>query len=202
MKDLSHYVGASLSTLGATHWLEGGSLLGAVRQNGALLEWEDDIDISVVLDDDMTWEHLSTGLAKCGARDGYFVDIFKDKDFISVSFDPPERRLLQWERNRLRGEIRTDIAIYRRAVSHGHPVLERRSHKGAIPITESGGYGIPQDIVLPTLTIPFLGDDIACPNQSDSYLRLMYGDFRKVELTYVDAGPAQVRTRVGAANNP
>ena len=199
MKDLSHFVAASLSEIGTIHWLEGGSLLGAVREKGALLEWEDDIDISVLLDDDMTWDRLATGLVKCGARDGYYVDLFEKKGFISISFDPPGRWPLHWERNRLRGEIRTDIAIYRRAVSQGQPVLERRTHKGAMPITENGGYGIPQDIVLPTSTVSFLGGDIACPNQSETYLRLLYGNFRKIEYTYVDAGPAQARAHIGTA---
>ena len=199
MKDLSHFVAASLSEIGTIHWLEGGSLLGAVREKGALLEWEDDIDISVFLDDDMTWDRLATGLVKCGARDGYYVDLFEKKGFISISFDPPGRWPLHWERNRLRGEIRTDIAIYRRAVSQGQPVLERRTHKGAMPITENGGYGIPQDIVLPTSTVSFLGGDIACPNQSETYLRLLYGNFRKIEYTYVDAGPAQARAHIGTA---
>ena len=61
-----------------------------------------------------------------------------------------------------------DIAIYRRAFSHDKPVLERQIHKGAMPATENGGYGIPEDIVLPTSTISFLGGDIACPNQAQT----------------------------------
>jgi len=202
MKDLSHYVATSLREIGALHWLEGGGLLGAVREKGTLLDWEDDIDISVLLDDDMTWDRLATGLAKCGARDGYYIDLFEKKGFISISFDPPGRWPFHWDRNRLRGEIRTDIAIYRRAISYGQPVVERRSHKGAMSITESGGYGIPQDVVLPTSTVHFLGGDIACPNQSETYLRLLYGDFWKVEYTYVDAGPAQARAHIGAAGTP
>ena len=200
MKELSHHVAAGLSEMGIVHWLEGGSLLGAVRERGTLLDWEDDIDISVLLDDDMTWERLAAGLAERGARDGYFVDLFQKRGFISVSFDPPKRWPFLWERNRLRGEIRADIAIYRQAISHGEAVLERLSHKGAMPVTESGGYGVPQEIILPTSTVPFLGGKFACPNQTEAYLHLLYGDFRKIEYTYVDAGPAKARAQIDTAS--
>ena len=193
MKDLSHYAATCLGEMGVVHWLEGGSLLGAVREKGALLDWEDDIDISVLLTDDMTWDLLAAGLVERGARDGYFVDLFAKEDFISISFDAPKRWPFRWERNRLRGEIRADIAIYRRVISHGMVVLERRSHKAAMPATESGRYGVPWEIVLPTLTIDFLGDDLACPNQSEAYLGMLYGDYNKVEYTYIDEKPAIAR---------
>ncbi|MDP6239362.1 MAG: hypothetical protein QF670_12540, partial [Alphaproteobacteria bacterium] len=173
--------------------LEGGSLLGAVRERGALLDWEDDIDISVLLTDDMTWDLLAAELVERGARDGYFVDVFAKEGFVSISFDAPKRWPFRWERNRLRGEIRADIAIYRHAISHGVVVLERRSHKAAMPATESGGFGVPREIVLPTLTIDFLGDDLACPNQSEAYLRMVYGDYNKVEYTYIDERSAIAR---------
>ncbi len=201
MKELSHHIAACLSEMGVVHWLEGGSLLGAVRERGALLDWEDDIDVSVLLDGDMTWDRLAAGLAERGARDGYFVDLFKKKGFVSISFDAPKPWPFRWERNRLRGEIRADIAIYRPAISHGEAVLERRSHKGAMPATESGGFGIPRGIVLPTSTLPFLGRDAACPNQPEAYLRLLYGDFKKIEYTYLDAGPAKARARIDAGGN-
>ncbi len=202
MKALSHYVAGCLGEMEAVHWLEGGSLLGAVREKGALLDWEDDIDISVLLDDDVTWERLASGLAERGARDGFYVDIFEKKGFLSISFDPPGRWPFRWERNRLRGEIRTDIAVYRRAVSFGKAVLERQSHKGAMPSTESGGYGVPQDVVLPITTVPFLGGDFACPNQAEAYLRLLYGDFQKVEYTYVNTEAAKARAGIDAGISP
>jgi hypothetical protein len=91
--------------------------------------------------------------------------------------------------------------IYRPAISHGEAVLERRSHKGAMPATESGGFGVPREIVLPTSTVPFLGRDVACPNQTEAYLRVLYGDFRKIEYTYVDAGPAKARARIDAGGD-
>jgi hypothetical protein len=183
------------------YWLEGGTLLGAVRENGALLAWEDDVDISVLLDADMTWDLLTAGLVEHGARDGYFVDNFKSRGFVSISFDAPKVWPLKWERNRLRGEIRVDIVIYRRATSFGAEVLERQSHKGDMPATESGGYGVPQEILLPTSTINFLGRTIACPNRSDSYLRILYGNFEEVEYTYVDALAAQTRRQADLSEN-
>jgi len=202
MKVLSHYITTCLNEMEVVHWLEGGSLLGAVREKGNLLDWEDDVDISVLLDDDMTWERLTSGLAERGARDKFYVDIFEKKGFVSISFDPPKQWPFRWERNRFRGEIRTDIAIYRRAVSYGKDVLERRSHKGSMPSTQNGGYGVPQEIVLPTKTIPFLGGDLACPNQAEAYLHLLYGDFQKVEYTYVEPTAAKIRAAIDADASP
>ena len=50
-----------------------------------------------------------------------------------------------------------------------------------MPVTESGGFGVPEEIILATSKIPFLGGDFACPNQSGAYLRVSYGGFKKVE---------------------
>ena len=71
-----------------------------------------------------------------------------------------------------------------------------------MPATESGGYGVPQEIVLPTSTVPFLGGEIACPNQAEAYLRILYGDFKKIEYTYVDAVPAKARARIDVVSDP
>lgn len=193
MREISHYVAARLSEMGAVHWLEGGSLLGAVRENGALLDWEDDIDISVLIDGDMTWDRFASGLTERCARDGYHLELFKRNGLAAVSFDAPKRWPARWERSRLRGEIRVDIAIYRPAMSHGEAVLERRSHKGDMPATERGGFGVPRGIVLPTSTISFVGGEFACPNKPDSYLRVLYGDFEEIEYTYLDAAAAETR---------
>ena len=200
MTELSHYVAACLSEMGAVHWLEGGSLLGAVRENGELLAWEDDVDMSVLLDDDMTWDRVAVGLCERGARDGYTVDLFKNKGFVSVLFDPPKRWPFKWERNRLRGEVRVDVAVYRRAISFGEAVVERRIGKGAMPVTEHGGFGVSEGIVLPTSKIPYLGGEFACPAQPKAYLKMLYGNFSKIEYTYIDAEAAKARTAVGPSS--
>jgi len=200
MKDLCYYVASCLRDMGIVHWLDGGSLLGAVREGGKLLAWEDDIDISVLLDGDTTWESLVTAIAERGAQDGYFIDVFKEKGYITISYDPPRSWPFHWERNRMRGEIRLDLVAFRHAVSHGRPVLERRSPKGAMPLTESSGYGVPREIVLPTSTIDFLGGNVACPNKPETYLRVLYGDFKEVEYTFVNAAAAETRRQADVAS--
>jgi len=56
---------------------------------------------------------------------------------------------MRWERNRMRGEIRLDLVAYRRSESQGRVVVERHFKKGALPMTDSGWYGLAEDIVLP-----------------------------------------------------
>ena len=161
------------------------------------MAWEDDIDISAVLEDGEDLASLAKELTGRCQRDGYYVDLFVDKSLIAISFDPPQPWPFLWERSRMRGEIRVDLAFYRHAVSQDAAVLERISPKGALPKTESGWYGVPKDVVLPTSRIEFLGKELPCPNRSDDYLRRLYGDYNKVEFTYIDPAAAETRRLVG-----
>ena len=189
-------VGTWLDELGFVNWLEGGTLLGAVRENGTLLDWEDDIDLSVLIANDEDWDALVAEIIGRGTRYGYFVDVFKRKQLLAISHAAPIRGPLRWENYRLRGEIRLDLVAYRSAVSHGEPVLKRRGPKGDMPRTEDGAYGIARDLVLPTSTISFLGRDAACPSHSKDYLQTLYGDFQRVSYAYVDAAPAAARSQL------
>lgn len=196
MRDVSNFVVTCLRDMGAEHWLDGGSLLGAVRENGALLAWEDDVDISVLLDGETTWESLTTTLSKRAAQEGYYVDVFEKKRCFAVSYDPPKSWPFHWERSRMRGEIRLDLVTFRHATSGAQSVLERESHKGDMSVMESGWHGVPKEIIIPTSTINFLGDDISCPNQPDAYLRILYGEFEKIKLTFVDVDAARARVEI------
>ena len=193
MKDLAYYVSSCLKDMEIEHWLEGGTLLGAVRENGNLLAWEDDVDISFLVDDKSTWYSIAKTLSERGEKDGYYVDVFEKKGFIGVSYDRPLGWPMRWERNRMRGEIRLDLVAYRRAVSHGQAVVERSIKKGALPVTESGWYGLAEEIVLPTSTIRFLGNDIPCPNQPQLHLQTLYQDYQTIEYMYVNAEAAEKR---------
>ena len=150
----------------------------------------------MLLDDETTWEKLCATLSRRGSEDGYYVDIFENKGFLTVSYDKPQSWPFRWERNRMRGEIHLDLVSYRHATDSGQPVLERQLLKGAMPVMESGWHGVPEDIILPTSTINFLGSDMPCPNQPDAFLRILYGDFQSVELTYVDENAAKNRADI------
>ena len=196
MQTLSRYVTSCLTEMNLPHWLDGGTLLGAVRENGGLLAWEDDIDIAVYLDDTTTWRSFVAGFAERGTKDGYTVEVFKKRGYLSISFNSPGRWPFHWERNRMRGEIRLDLVVYRLSQSYGEWVLERRLKKGTMPLTESGVYGVPRDMVLPVSKINFLGGEMGCPNQPQAYLRVLYGDFDKPDYTYVATASATTRQRV------
>ena len=193
MKELADYVSSCLKDLEIDHWLEGGSLLGAVRENGNLLAWEDDVDISFLLDNKTSWSSIAKTLFDRGKKDGYYVDIFKSEGLIAISYDRPLLWPMRWERNRTRGEIRLDLVAYRRAESLGQSVLERCTQKGALPVTDSGWYGLAKEIVLPTSTIRFLGRDFPCPNQPGPYLQTLYRDYQSIEYMYVNSEAAESR---------
>ena len=201
MQTLSRYVTSRLTEMNLAHWLDGGTLLGAVRENGGLLAWEDDVDISVYLDENTTWRSFVAGFTERGARDGYTVEVFEKRGYLSISYNSPGHWPFHWERNRTRGEIRLDIAVYRLAQSYGELVLERRLKKGAMPLTESGGYGVPRDMVLPVSKINFLGSEMVCPNQPEAYLRAVYGNYNKPDYTYLATAPARTRQRVDNQNS-
>jgi len=196
MQTLSRYVTSCLTEMNLPHWLDGGTLLGAVRENGGLLAWEDDIDIAVYLDDTTTWHSFVAGFAERGTKDGYTVEVFKKRGYLSISFNSPGRWPFHWERNRMRGEIRLDLVVYRLSQSYGEWVLERQLKKGTMPLTESGVYGVPRDMVLPVSKINFLGGEMGCPNQPQAYLRVLYGDYDKPDYTYVATASATTRQRV------
>ena len=85
MQTLSRYVTSRLTEMHLAHWLDGGTLLGAVRENGGLLAWEDDVDISVYLDENTTWRSLVAGFYRARGNGWLYGRSFREKR-IPVDF--------------------------------------------------------------------------------------------------------------------
>ncbi len=103
--------------------------------------------------------------------------------------------------NRHRGEIRVDLVGNRVVKSYGQKVMERSLLKGAMPQTESGRYGVPVEMIMPTSEIELLGKMVSCPRDSDAYLRTLYGNYTEVDYTYVDDEVAHIRRNVDEADD-
>jgi len=188
------YVDNCLTELGVTHWLEGGTLLGVIREDD-LLSWEDDVDISILLDQNTTWDELVKSLLKRVVTDGYAIEIFAKNEFISIGFDQRSRWPFGYERNRLRGELRVDMSTYRKGLSDGKQVLERFTKKARMPMTENGKFGIPYDLVMPTSILSAFRGTVFAPKNPGAYLQLLYGDYTKIEYTYIEPTAAARRSR-------
>ncbi len=201
MKELCYAVDQVLKDLKIPHWIDGGTLLGAVREKGSFLAWEDDIDISFMLEESANWgcflSELRSKLHQCG----YKVTTSDKNRTIFVYYAAPTHWLGGLEHYRYRGEIRVDLVCFQISESYGQKVIERHSSKGAMPQTENCRYGVPVDMILPTGTIELQGKIVSCPRDSDAFLQVMYGKYTKVEYTYVDNQAAFSRQNIDEADH-
>ncbi len=200
MKELCFAVDQVLTDMAVPHWIDGGTLLGVMREEGHFLAWEDDVDISFMLEDSIiSWDTFMSELTFKLTRHGYTVR--NQSDYINICYTPQPRWLYGLEQHRYRGEIKVDLIGNRVVKSYGQKVMERPLLKGAMPQTESGGYGVPVEMIMPPSEIELLGKMVSCPRDSEAYLRTLYGNYTEVDYTYVDNEVAHSRRNVDEAGD-
>jgi len=194
--EMLHRIDSDLAKIGVLHWIEGGTLLGAVRENGNLLAWEDDVDISFLLTEENTWQKMVASINKIARHAHYQVIVFEKIEEIFIHYDPPRLWPFNYERTRMRGEIRIDLMGYRLSRSNGNNVVERFTKKGLLQKNRKGKFEIPSELVLPLSVIPFNGGKVSCPAKPGDYLEAMYGNYTDVEYTWIEEVAANARRQI------
>ena len=201
MKELCFAIDRLLTDMGVPHWLDGGTLLGTVREGGRFLPWEDDVDMSFMLEDSIDWDTFVSEVTLRLNQHGFAVKTQKENRMINVYYTPPTRWIYGLEQFRYRGEVKVDLIGNRVVQSYGQKVLERLLFKGEMAQTENGGYGVPVEMMVPTSEIELFGKMVSCPRDSDAYLRTIYGNYNEVDYTYIDNQVAYSRRSVDKAGD-
>jgi len=194
--EMLHRIDSDLAKIGVLHWIEGGTLLGAVRENGNLLAWEDDVDISFLLTEENTWQKMVASINKIARQAHYQVIASEKTEEISIYYDPPRPWPFNYERTRMRGEIRIDLMGYRLSRSNGNNVVERFTKKGLLQKNRKGKFAIPSELVLPLSVISFAGGKVSCPAKPGDYLEAMYGNYAEVKYTWIEKDAANARRQI------
>ncbi len=149
---------------GLPYWLEGGTLLGVIREQ-RLLPWDTDIDLSIRAED-IT---LLTACLPALRRQGLRLRL-KHVEQHEPPFPPGAPRLLKIRSRRLyffRGDALIDVFIKYRHGDDYHWLIGTRTHKSA-PARFYDELG----------SVTFNGRRYSIPRDVEDYLAFRYGDWR------------------------
>ncbi|WP_181938141.1 MULTISPECIES: LicD family protein [unclassified Arenibacter] len=158
-------IAAILDQCKIDYWLEGGTLLGIIREN-RLLPWDNDIDISINHDQLDKLDSLYSGLKKAGYR-------VRTRRFGNTNnyFTKGAVRMIKIREKRffglMKGSVCLDIFIKYQ--------FKEDSYWEINHITKS----VPSKFYLTFKDIKFNDFDYKIPALTDEYLTYRYGDWQK-----------------------
>ncbi|NXP95842.1 FKRP protein, partial [Passerina amoena] len=157
LRATARHVLAQLETAGIRHWLEGGTLLGAVRL-GDLIPWDYDVDVGFYLEDAPKLRWLAQVAASGGPvedPEGFLWEKAAEGEFFRVHFSRANR-------------LHVDLwPFYARP---GSGLMTKDTWLGHRQDVE-----FPESFVAPLGAVPFAGVMAKAPNDPRAFLELKFG---------------------------
>jgi len=167
-----HDVCTELEKKKADYWLEGGTLLGVIREN-RLLPWDNDMDISMYIKDRMKLVKVAIILWLKGYR---ISTRFYNRNM--GPFKKGELRMIKvrnFEKFRKKGEVMLDIFLKRKVGEEYFWTVGIKS-----PVLKSS----PAHFYDKLTTVNFDRKDYMIPDDYEGYLTYRYGDWKKQVKTW------------------
>jgi len=177
LRETTRHVVKVLESAKVRYWLEGGSLLGAVRQ-ADIIPWDYDVDLGMYRSDYTRCRPLRQAWNNGAFEDeqGFVWERAREADFFRVQYS---------RSNRLHVDI---FPFYPKETQGG-------GRGGGVGQGQGGGEGegemimtkdfwfkthrqdveFPEKYLQPTVQIPFVGTEVAAPNNAKEFLELKFG---------------------------
>lgn len=144
-----------LEACGVRYWLEGGSLLGAIR-GGDILPWDYDVDLGIYREDVHRVDWLAKAKSKPIADDlGFVWEKASEGDFFRVHFSHVNR-------------LHVDIFPF---YSKNGTMTKNSWFK-----THRQDMEFPEHFLKPLSSIDFVGRTVSAPNNIHDFLELKFGE--------------------------
>ncbi len=146
------------------YWLEGGTLLGIIREN-RLLPWDNDLDFSMMSDQLPSLDNLLLDLKKKGFR-------IRIRRFLTTSehFNQGDIRMIKIRRKSFFGLIKGKVCL---------DVFVKYPHNGkAYWEIADKLKNVPLEFYTSFRSIEFKGSTYSIPEKTEAYLTYRYGDWK------------------------
>lgn len=154
LRETTKYVINILESSGVRYWLEGGSLLGAVRHQD-IIPWDYDVDLGIYLEDIPNCEHLKNlDSGSLVDANGYVWERAVEGDFYRVQYSEANHLHVDlWPFYPRNGVMTKDMWT---------------DHKQDVEF--------PEHFLQPLVSIPFAGITAYGPNNNRAFLELKFGE--------------------------
>ena len=146
------------------YWLEGGTLLGIRREN-RLLPWDNDVDLSVLVDQSSKFEALYQALDRADYR--VKTRLF---EVNTEQFDQGDIRIIKIRKKRFLGLLKGPVCL---EIFVKYPIDEQACWQIAGKSKQ-----VPTRFYQSFKTIRFNDYDYVVPELTDEYLAFRYGDWQ------------------------